>query len=173
MSERVIQGSEIIDLTSVQPKPPSNIIIFSRNNLGQIINTAYSFVKVEGGKEMPIRLIANATPEIGDVAIDVENIPMPEELLQGRYQGVISNEKGAIVWQGKNRMLITSLDAPIHPITGERLNPPGETEVAALPAQSTEKLASHISSGNTVSPYDPNLENSPFLQAPADFNKAA
>ena len=173
MSERVIQGNEIIDLTLIQPKLPSNIIIFSKNNLGQFITTAHSFVRVGDGKEMSIELLAYATPEIGDVAVEVENIPMPEELLQGKYQGVISNEKGAIVWQGNNRMLITSLDTPIHPITGERLNPPGETEVAALPAQSTEKLASHISSGNTVSPYDPNLENSPFLQTPADLKRAA
>lgn len=179
------EPGKIISITEVKPRLPFNVIIFSRGdltrgNMKQFIDTANFFTEVEKGGEMPIIFIANATLDTGDIAVEVERISLPEEVervLQGEYQGVIYNEKGAVAWQGGNRMLITSLDSPVNPFTDETLTPPAQiskSNILQFPqspqTQPAENPASHLSGGNVVPQNNDNLRTfiRPLTQTEVD-----
>lgn len=172
------QDNNVIDLTVVQPKPQSNVIIFSSdNNLRQILDTTQSFIAVEGEVEIPLGNVTDASETIGEVLIEVENIPLP---VQSRRKGIIRNARGAIAWQGGDRVLITSINSPTHPITGEPLVPPAQMSNKVLqfpqPLQTkpVEAPASHIGSGNVVS-LDEARRTSSFFRPPteAELKKSA
>lgn len=125
--------------TTVQPlKSSSNTIIFSKTeNMAQFVITAQSYVTaVEMGAEMSLDDIPNATTTTGDIAVEVTDIPLPETL-KGRKNGLISNERGTIAWQGDNKIIITLIHSPSNPITGERLTPPNISEPIPQPQTST------------------------------------
>lgn len=124
-------GSYVIDLTETQSKPPSNSIIFSGdNNYRQFITTAQSIIEINKGPEIRLDELPHATSDTGDIAVEVGDIYLPEAISQGRYKGIEVNEKGAIVWQGRDKVVITSIHAPVHPITGESFEVPQTANTA-------------------------------------------
>lgn len=141
--------SNVINLTAVKPKPPSNVVILSsKRNLTQILDTAQSAIAVEGeGAKILLDNVTDGVETIGEVTMEVESIPLPE-ILQARRKGIIRNKTGAIAWlEGGDRVLITSIHAPTNPITGKRLILPAQTPIQTTAA---ENPASHLSSGNVV-----------------------
>lgn len=127
---------KLINVLPESPQPSYNTIIFSKEeNREQFVTTAHSIVIAaeETGAVVPLTSLNNAAIVTGDIAVPVENIPLPETL-RGRKNGIISNERGTIAKQGDNAVIIISIHASTHPFTGEKLIPPNqETSTTALP----------------------------------------
>ncbi len=166
----------IIDITPImEAKEPFHTVVYSGNNLPQYIQATSSIVKIEDGQNIALESIPHATKDTGDIAVEVENIPLPETIRNGKYQGIISNERGAVAWQGNSRLIITSLTSPVHPITGEPLAAPVHTtaslanSINTLPSpQAVEPITASTSPAQQF-----DLENNSFLQAPAKLDEAA
>lgn len=172
-----------IDVSIKPAIAPSNTIIFSKTeNMGSFVSALQSYVEAaETGAEMLPADITNATTTTNDIAVAVQDIPLPETLM-GRQNGLISNERGAIGKLGTSHILIIPIDSPIHPTTGERITLPGQntTNTTMLGEYNTVQIAqspnieksaettsvSQLPTGPAIS-YDNDLTGNPYLKAPA------
>ena len=201
INEKDIQGIIIppkysLPITSSQPEAkfvsitasPSNTIIFSSaENKAQFVITAHTYhAAIENGESMSLHDIHKATSSTGGIAVEVQGITFPE-ILRGRKSGIISNEQGTFVWEGNTSVMITSINSPTNPITGERLVLPGQSiSTTALPDQSSMIQISQTSNAeptvvttstsqlptNPVISNTSDLAGNPYLNAPAKFEDA-
>lgn len=134
-------------------------------NYAQYIKT----VKAYALAGMPFEHIANAGDSLGDQVERGELDAPLEKTLQGKAGEIAEDESQLLAWQNRGETISLAHQLPSStPVTGTEVIPTSE-QLTTTPTSSDQTL--DVIEGIGVFNQTPQLENNPYLLAPADIKK--
>lgn len=144
-------------------------VISGGGNYSQYVNT----IKAYASAGMPFAHIANAGETLGDL-VERSEIDAPLTSLEGKIGEVAEDESKLMAWQSRGEVISLTHQLPgAQPITGQEIVANNQNLVVNNPQQNQTR---NVIEGIGVVRQNPptqnsQLENNPYLRAPANLNK--